>query len=92
MGSSSVVGADDKEELKRQYRALIGKTKVGALEVTGREVAEWVKDGHRFGKAQGEIRDVVVLTGTKQDFFFVVIELAASDTTAIHITCWKVVR
>ena len=64
---SSEGGADDKEALKRQYRSYIGRTEVEAPEVTGREVAGWVKDGHRFGKIQGGIGDVKVMTGTKQD-------------------------
>ena len=33
-----IITAYDREELKRQYRVLIGKTEVRAPEVTGREV------------------------------------------------------
>ena len=86
MGVSSDVDADDKEELKRQYRALIGKTEVEAPEVTGREVAGWVYDGHRFGKVQRKIQNLKVLTGIGQHCFFVVGEFVASDTPAIEIT------
>ena len=76
MGASSEVDDDGKEEIKRQYRALIGKA-TGAPEVTGRGVAGWVRDGHLFEKAQVEIQDVKVLTGTKRGPFFVVIGLVA---------------
>ena len=58
-----------------QGKALIEKNEVGAPEVTGREIAEWDKGGHRSGKVQGEIQNAKVLTGTKQDSFLVKIHL-----------------
>eukprot|EP00614_Pseudopedinella_elastica_P023800 CAMPEP_0172642924 /NCGR_PEP_ID=MMETSP1068-20121228/234400_1 /TAXON_ID=35684 /ORGANISM="Pseudopedinella elastica, Strain CCMP716" /LENGTH=64 /DNA_ID=CAMNT_0013456849 /DNA_START=144 /DNA_END=334 /DNA_ORIENTATION=+ len=63
-------------ELKRQYQALIGKP-VEAPEVTGREVSKWVKGCYRFGTVQGEIWGVSILTGSKKDSIFVVIEFIA---------------
>ena len=89
--SSSEVGAADKTEIKRRYKALIGKP-VEAPEVTGREVAGWVNDGNRFAKLKGKIRDVKVFTGDELYSFFAVIGFLALDSTLIEITCWGILH
>ena len=84
-------GRSSAQEAKRQFLTLIGKTNEAdeAPEVTGQDVAEWVKNDSRLRKVQGAIQDINVCPGTKQDSFFAVIGFLAIDSTPLRITCWK---
>ena len=55
-GASSEVDADDREEFKRQYRVLIGKTGDRAPELTGREVPGGLTMAIVLGKSKGGLR------------------------------------